>query len=373
MRFAALLLLALLTMPLAAAQGEERIDVRVVIAGEGTPAVGGEGARLLNATPGQSARLALNLTKNYTTFEVRVSGWDVQRARQVVPLLFLDPHEPTCVAKPGSCDYTLFEQFPNERIWDVDGPARVFFTNGTAGEVVLRLGIPGPVNATLVVERDVTPPTFVVRPPQNLTHIGFYQETTTNELALADLQVRPASGGGEWVRNPTPVYHFLQRFPVQGLHADSEYEARVVFTDWAENEATSAPYRVRTLPEPVRPIPVVTPLSPEPNATVARDGVVVRASYQSPESPVLREGVRLFFDKQEVSEKAGHTEGEVAYTVPTPLAPGLHSVSVEVTNEAGGRGVARWTFQVEGREAGAAPWAALAGLAIAAIVATRRR
>lgn len=374
MRVPALVLLALLTLPAVAAQaGNERIDVRITVTRDGEPAATGEGVRVVDHAPGEHARFALNLTRNYTTFEARVSGWDVERARQVLPLLHIDRNASVCAERASPCDYPLFDPFPHERVWDVDGPARVFFTSGAPGEVVLRLGVPGPVNATLVLQRDVTPPTFVVRPPQNVTDIGFYQETTTAELALADLQVR-AVGEEEWVQNPTPMYHYLQKFPVQGLDADTEHEARVVFTDWSGNEATSPTYRVRTLPEPQRPIPLVTPLSPEPNATVPREGLVVRARFTSNESPVPAPGgVRLFFDKREVTADVGLAADEVAYVVPGPLDAGTHSVSVEVTNEAGGRGIARWTFEVGGSRVDAAPWAALAGLALAAVAATRRR
>lgn len=372
MRVPVLVLLALLTLPAVAAQAEDRIDVRIAVARDGEPSVAGGGARLLDHSPGEEARFTLNLTEEYTTFEARVEGWDVERARQVLPLLHLDRNESACAGRSGACDYTLFETFPHERIWDVDGPARVFFTTGTPDEVVLRLGVPGPVNATLVLRRDVTPPTFTLRPPQNVTHIGFYQETTTGELALADLQVRRV-GADDWVQNPTPAYHYLQKFPVQGLRADAEHEARVVFTDWSGNNVTSQTYRVRTLPEPERPIPVVTPLDPPPNATVGREGVVVRARFASNESPVPEGGVRLFFDKQEVTPAVGLSGDEVAYAVPEALDRGLHSVSVEVTNEAGGRGVARWTFEVGGRRVDAAPWAALAALAATALLASRQR
>ncbi|HWH09089.1 MAG TPA: hypothetical protein VNX21_07800, partial [Candidatus Thermoplasmatota archaeon] len=189
MRLAVPVLLALLLAPHALAQAEERIDVRIAVPRQGEPTVTGGGARLLNHTPGEEARFALNLTRDHTTLEVRVANWSVERVRQVLPLLLIDAGEPMCAERTSPCDYPLFEPFPHERVWDVDGPG--------------------------------TPPTFALRPPQNVTDIGFYQETTTGELALADLQVR-AVGKAEWVQNPTPTYHVLQRFPVQGLDADTE-------------------------------------------------------------------------------------------------------------------------------------------------------
>lgn len=374
MRLAAFALLALLLAPLALAQAGERIDVRVVVPAQGEPTVTGEGARLLNHTRGEEVRVALNVTGEHATVEARVTGWNVTRARQVLPLLLVERTEVLCADRSSPCDYPLFEPVNDPAVWDVGGPVRVVHVSGAPGDVVLRLGVPGPVNATLVLARDVAPPTFQVGPPQNVTDIGFYQETTTGELALADLQVRPVAGG-EWVQNPTPAYHVLQKFPIQGLDADAEYEARVVFTDWSGNNVTSPAYRVRTAPEPVRPLPVVTPVAPLPNATLdSGEGVVVRARFESPESPVNVEGVRLFFDKREVTAEVGIGEGEVAYVVPGDLARGSHSVSVEVTNAAGGRGVARWTFDVGGRNVDAgATAAALVGIAVAAMLAARRK
>lgn len=351
----------------ALAQGEGGIDVSIDVPAAGAPTVEGEGVTASEFTEGERYAFTLNLTANYTTFEVTAGpGLDLERPRQLVPALVIAADEAWCKPAKGVCDYTLFEAFPNERIWDVDGPARVFFVDGTASSLRLRLGVPGPVNATLHLQRDVTPPTFTLRPFANVTPIGFYQETVTNELALADLQVR-AEGETEWIPNPTTVYHFLQRFPVQGLDADTTHEYRILFWDWAGNEASTPTLTMRTAPEPIRPIPIVTPDAPSPNATVPAEGVLVRATFTSPDSPVAPEGIRLFFDLEEVSARVGVGDGAVAYT-PGPLEPGLHTVSVEITNEAGGKGTTRWTFEVKGaRTPGLPVWAILAvGLLLAA-------
>lgn len=367
-----LLLVALLAPVAAATDGPGgRIDVHVEVTPTGAT-VDGASVRLLNLTPGEDYRFTLNLTKAYTTFEVRADGLDLERARQLVPHLYIEKGEAECLRVKGTCDFSLFEQFPNDEIWDVDGPARVYFVNGTAEAVVLRLGIPGPVNATLLLARDVTPPNWTLRPMQDLTTIGFYQESVTDELALADLQVR-ARGATEWVQNPTPTFHYLQRFPVQGLTANKTFEWRLLFEDWAGNEASTPTFLVTTPPEPVKPIPVVRVVSPLPNATVPAEGVIVKVAWDSPESPVPTDGIRLFFDKKEITEGIGRGENEAAYVPPTALAPGLHAVSVEVRNEAGGVGVAKWTFTVERAESPLPGAAALLAVACAAAFALAGR
>lgn len=374
-------ILALLTLlaaaPAALAQASDPIDARIGLAPGSEPTYAGpEGiVRFLNATPGERYAWQLNLTANYTTFEVRARGvFDVERPRQAVPLIHLDEHEAICQerATRGPCDYTLFYQFPNERVWDVDGPARVFHVNGTADDIVLRLGIPGPTNATLVLERDVTPPGFALGEVANVTPISFYQETRTDEFALADLQVRE-KGTEEWIQNPTTLYHVLQRFPVQGLDPDTEHEARVVFTDWAGNTATSETYTVRTPPRPQGVKPVVTPLAPAPNSTVEVGSVVIRAAVDDQGVGLADGGLRLFFDLREVREDLVYQDGVLSYTPRTALAPGRHTVSVEATSAEGGTGTARWTFEVAGatrNESPATP--ALALVVLLALVALAR-
>lgn len=369
------LLFLLAAAPEASAQQGGATDARIELAAGRDPTYSGpEGiVTFLNATPGERYAWHLNLTKNYTTLEIRSrEAFDLERPRQAIPHLHLDGREALCQdpKKRGACDYTLFEQFPNERIWDVDGPARVFHVNGTPRDFVLRLGVPGPVNATLVLERDVTPPGYTLGNVTAVTDISFYQETRTDELALADLQVREA-GASEWVRNPTTVYHVLQRFPIQGLDADTDHEARVVFTDWAGNVATSPAYTVRTLPRVEGAKPVVTPLSPAPNSSIEAGPVTIRASVDTGGVGLAEGGLRLFFDLREVRENLSYEDGVLSYTPPATLAPGRHSVNVEATSAEGGTGTARWTFEVAGaarNESPATPLLSLVALfAVAAL------
>lgn len=376
--FAFVLLLLAAAVPVGAAQAADPIDVRIELASGRDPSTtGGNGTvTFLNATPGERYAWTLNLTKDYTTFEIVSRGAvDLARARQLVPTLHLDENETVCqdTRTRGVCDYPLFEPFPNERIWDVDGPARVYFVNDTLSPLRLRLGVPGPTNATLVLTRDVSPPVFTLGPVTNLTRISFLQETRTDELARADLQVRK-KGADEWVQNPTTVFHYIQRFPVQGLDADTEYEARVHFFDWAGNNVTSAPYSVRTPPAPDLPKPVITPLSPEPNGTLEATQVVIRASIDTKGQPLAEGGIRLFLDLKEVRESLVYEDGVLSYLPRTALHPGRHTVNVEATTEEGATGSARWTFEVAGAERNDSPGLPLFALvgALAAVAFARR-
>ena len=365
MRAVPLLVLLVLLVPPAAQAKEDGPDFRVALSPGAPPAYDGpEGwLDLVESTPGERYVWNVSIPVEQASGEFRVTGLDLERPRQLVPTL----------ETPG-VDYPLFEAFPNERVWEAEGGVRVFHVSGTGRELTLRLGLPGG-NGTLVLQRDVTPPTYSLGPVQNLTWRDFYQESRTDELALADLQIRKV-GAAEWVQNPTPVYHVRQRFPVQGLDGATEYETRFIFSDWAGNNVTTPTTRLTTPPEPVRPKPVVTVLEPAANATLDNGTVVLRARVESPESPIEGGDIRLFLDKKEVREGLAF-DGEVfQYAPPQPLAPGLHTVALEVTNAAGGTGVARWSFTVGGDERDApAPGlaAALACVALALVLARRRR
>lgn len=359
-------LAALLLAPAAHAQ-LTTVDVFVEVPADGAPVVAGGGARLALETFEPGERIAWNLTtlKDFVVLEVSFDpgAFDVERREQVVPTLL-----------PAADDYPLFRRFPNPEVWTADAPVRVFHYFEKDGRATLRLGIPAIENATLALTRDVTPPAFTVGAPQDLAAGGFYLETTTQELALADLQ-RREMGEPEWVRNPTTEYHLLQRFPIQGLDPDTEYETRVVFTDWAGNEATSPVRLVRTPALPPVERPVVTPLAPAPNATAEAGGVVVSARIES-SSPVAASGVRVFFDLREVREGIELREGVVSFRPVSPLKSGTHVVAIEATNEAGGTGHARWTFDVaepltHATVPAAAAVLAAAGLALAALAARR--
>lgn len=359
-------LLALLFLaPLSFAQSTpDGIDATLTLAPGAAPTIQAP-AGLVRANETAEARWTfdLSLAREYTTFEVRAAGFGLDRARQLVPTLALP-----------ETDLPLFEEFPNERIWEVDAPARVFRTLGSGDDVILRLGIPGPTNVTLVLALDRIAPKGTIDDPTEISPIGWYQETHTDELALANLQVR-AVGATEWIDNPTPVFHFRQRFPVQGLQADREHEARIIFTDWAQNNVTSPIYIVRTAAMPVAPQPIVRALSPAPNSTVL-DGanVVIRASVRSNESNVTAEGVRVFFDLKEVTPEVAFDGLEVRYTPPAKLEPGLHRVAVEVRNLAGGEAQARWSFEVEApRKEPLPPILAIGALVVAVALAARPR
>lgn len=300
-----------------------------------------------SASPGERYVFTVNSTRDYFTVEVGVSGaFDIERPKQLVPRLALDPNEKGCIAKPDDCLYDIFEPFATERVWEVDSPARVYHVSGTSTDFSLRFGIIGPVNATLTLTRDVTPPEVKLLPIELLTYQSFFATTNTNELSIVDMQVRK-QGAKDWIQSPTPQFHVLQKFPIQGLDADSTYDVRILATDWADNVNEVPIFQVHTLPEPYRPKPTITILTPEPNTTVRATGVALLATIESNESPVPADGVRVFFDKKEVTQDAAYANGQVSYS-PGALAPGHHSASVEVTNDAGGKTVKAWSFDVEG-------------------------
>lgn len=340
MRYALILVAILIAFPPAFAQSTEHVDATITIAPGADPVIEGPAGLVTfeNATLGESYRFNLTLPNEYTSFEFRVSGLDIERVKQLVPMLVVSEEE-----------FPLFEPFPNKEIWDVDGTGNVFYAMGTPEDVVLRLGVAGPRNVTLALTRDVTPPTFEIGEVSNITHFSWYQETRTNELVLGDLQVRKV-GADEWVVNPTPVFHFRQRFPIQGLVPDTEYEAHIIFTDWAGNIAESAIYHVTSAPAPRLPLPVVTPVLPVPNSTIETQFVTFRARVESPESPLDASALSVFVDKRAITTDIRYENGELYYSPPEPLSPGKHSFAVEVYNAAGGKGEAHWTFTVAGSQ-----------------------
>lgn len=310
-------------------------------------------------------RLRTNLTSPEGVVEVR--GWfSVDRPRQVVP-------ESRTAGAPDA-DWHQFIEVAAQALADRPAGARNVNLSGEARNLTLRLALP--VNAAtgeagLRLRRDVAPPVFALGPVQNLTHIGFYLETTTDEPALATVLVRPAAGGEE-VPLPTTSASRLQRFPVQGLAPNAAYLFRVTFQDWAGNSATSADVPVHTLPAPVRPAPRITARTPEANATLPAPVALVAVAFEGP-APRGLDGVQVFVDKT-AQARANMTllPGRLEVRLAPPLGPGAHDVGVELTSAEGGLTVERWAFTVAGATPLPGPaWAALA-LAAAGALARRR-
>jgi hypothetical protein len=359
MRALLLALVALLVAPAACAQDAGvATDFTVRLArGQPPQAEDPQGVlSLVEAVPGE--RLAWNVTiaKDYATGTfVLGDAFDVARPRQVVPTL-----------EVGEGDDPFFTPFPGADVRQADAPARVFTLTREGGADVLRLGLPGPLRATLRLTRDVTPPRATLAGPDVLTPHGFLVEARTDEPALGDLQVRAKGSGGAWLDNPTTAYATLQRFPVQGLDGNATYEARLVSTDWAGNEAVSPVFEVVTPPEPARPAPTLTPLSPAPDATLPPGRVTVRVRVDDTASPLAPGAWRLFVDKHEVPGALRAEGDELVYDPPQAFDAGTHALSVEATNAAGGTGLARWSFQVAPAAATPGSLAPLAILALAA-------
>ncbi len=303
---------------------------------------------------GERYNWTVDVQDEYTVLEMRVhSGFDVDRARQLVPWI----------------DGGHFVELSQRDVSDVDRPTAVFNLTSEEHGWTYELGLPGPGPVTLSLVRDVTPPTVTLHPVRNVTHFSFDAKTSSPEPAMATLVLERPDGTQR--EQPTPHPGTPQRFPVQGLEADTTYSFFVRVEDWSGNQATTRTVNVTTAPAPDPPEPTVEAVRPAPNSTVTRTtGIVLEASIVSEASPVALDGIQVFFDKERV-ERANLTiePDRVLYTVPGPLEPRPYSVSVEVPNEAGGTGVARWSFTVQDETPRGSPTVGV-GAFVAALVAT---
>lgn len=340
----------LLIAPSALAQPTGSIDLVVELRGDAPPTYSTSGILSDHVrTPGERDAWNVTTVKPYTVLEFRVNGtYEVERAMQIVPTLHV----------PGIA-YPFFYVVQREAVWDVDSPDRISNSTTKDGTHVIRLGIPGPANGTLTLERDVTPPNFTLGAIQNVTHFGFYQESKTDEPALGDLQIRKV-GATDWNRNPTTELNYRQRFPVQGLSPNTTYEARLIVTDWAGNSITGSTYAVHSAPAPIIPMPRIVPLTPQPNSTAPSGDVVLSARVELDGLRLANSGLRIYLDKHAITEDLVFENGTLSYHPSTPLASGTHSVLMEATNAQGGLGRAQWTFTIAGERSVSA--ASLLGL-----------
>jgi hypothetical protein len=352
-----LLLIALAVLALAAVPVAAAADFTVTLTPGAPPSFEGAGvsATLAEEVPGE--RVAWNLTgSGQMSGRVVSRGYfDVERPRQVAP--DVDPH------------FDLTEAPPDELANATDG-VRLLNYSREGGDLVLTMTFPLEGVGYLRLTRDVAPPNFTLGPVRNLTHQGFYVETTTDEYAWSDLVLQPAAGG-EAVRNPIGTRTLLQRFPIQGLRPDTPYVWWVNFTDWSANAVQSPQQSLRTLPRPVLPAPTITAQEPTANATLAAPVRLVAVNFTGP-APANLDSVAVFVDKTPQLGNVRLLPGRVEATLTTPLGPGDHTASVELTSDEGGLAVARWAFKVGGARAALPdlPWIALS-LAAAAIVARR--
>lgn len=340
----------------AAAADEGNLTIRVQADGNATASDPEGLVENRTSEPGERYRWTLNLTRDDHTARVHVDrNFPIDRGRQLVPQL----------------DGAHFVEVREGQVAEVDRPATVFNLTAANGTWTYDLGLEGPGEANLTLHRDLTAPELEVVSVGNRSHIGFDVVTNTSENALALLIV---NGPDEDIqRYPTPRPGPWQKFPVQGLNPDKAYRFQVNATDWSGNNATGDYHTVRTTPAPDPPEPDVQPVSPEPNATVSPDDVVVRASWSSPESPVPDDGIRLFFDKERVDpDDFEVADGTLTYHPQGRLAERTYFVSLEIENSAGGEGLARWSFDAQVPRSTPTPTAAsllafaLAGLALAA-------
>lgn len=347
------ILCCLLLVPAAAAAGETDVAIEIDQAGQATVTDGQTQTTQTQAAPGEAYAWELKITDDYDIAEIRIEdAFDVDRGKQIVPLL----------------DGKHFVELRTRDPADVDRPAKVFNLTGANGTWIYRLGLPGPGTVNLSLHQDVTPPRFEMGEVTNLTHYSFDLKTRTPEPALAELSIQ---GPERNLSYPTNAPGIWQRFPAQGLDPDTTYTYHVRFWDWSGNEATSETYELTTDPEPERPPVTVRAIAPLPNTTVpGGPGVVVKAEFESPESPVRTDQIRLFFDKEEIDRSAFSVDGTtVVYEVPEPLEPRTYFVSLEVPNLGGGVGEARWAFTVGEGSQSQAPGIAGVGTVVASLLA----
>lgn len=350
----------------AATAGEGDLTIRIDAGGNVTLSDPEGLVENASADPPDRYAWTLNLTRgdtasgieNYTTAEVLIEkGFPVDRAAQMVPLL----------------DGEHFVRAGGSNVSDVDRPAKVYNRTEEASAYRYGLGLPGPGLAELVLERDIEAPTLTVESVTNVTDIGFDVKTNTSEPANAELSVYEDS---EQIQSyPTPHPGVFQVFPVQGLDANTTYEIEVTAEDWSGNNATAERQQVTTAPAPNPPEPIVTPISPEPDTTISPNEVVVQASFEPNGSTIADDGIRLFFDKERVDRETFQVEGDtLTYRPEGTLGERTYFVAVEVDNQAGGTGVAQWSFDVQVPQSTSSPLTAgLVVLGLAAVAVLGRR
>lgn len=269
--------------------------------------------------------------------EVLTSHFDVERERQVVPLV----------------DEQLFSEVPSTQNVDQGvNPYRVLnITRHDDGSFTYRLSFP--VNeqdgqAVLLLERDVTPPGHTVGEVQDITYNSFFVQTTTDEPAYAVLWIRPADAEPDAaVEHRTTTPSFTQNFPVVGLQPETEYVFHVEFMDWAGNKATSADVAIKTAPLIIGESPQILSVHPEPDSRFDVPPEAIEATFDPVEGEIGQGGVRLFVNLQEVSWDVALQPGIVRYVPAEPFEPGEHVVRIELTNTVNGEASMRWSFIVE--------------------------
>lgn len=259
--------------------------------------------------------------------------FDVDRPKQVVPLL----EAPERV-------FPLFHFLSGPDVWNTDAPAYVYNHSHDGATTVLRVQIPQTPDATLTLQRDTTPPAYSVGEVERLERNSFYQETTTDEFSLAELQWRANGSTDPWVPNPTPAFNTLHRFPIIGLDPDTEYDVRVVFTDWAGNLNITNTYNVQTLAR--GPPPTFAIVSPQPEArSPAGEELVIEARIETGDAEVEPGSVRLFVNLEEVHDGFTFEDGVLTHRITDP-AVGHYVVAVQAETTEGGTDDVRWRFTV---------------------------
>lgn len=219
---------------------------------------------------------------------------------------------------------------------------------------------------------DLEPPRVLGWDVLNLTHDSALLRARASEHALGLLRHWPQGRPGDAIASATPQPALQMDFPLLALRPDTAYEFQLTLRDYSGNTALDEARSLRTLPKPQVPAPVILALQPPENASLAAPVEEVRVAFSNPAGSFdLRQHVRLFVDKREVTEGLAAEPGAIVYRPPRPLGPGEHTVDIILRNSAGGEVERAWRFTVQGAVPGLAPW--LAALAwLGAALAARR-
>ncbi|HVL88151.1 MAG TPA: hypothetical protein VM681_09155 [Candidatus Thermoplasmatota archaeon] len=275
----------------------------------------------------------LNVSAERTVYgRIRFAGtFDVERPRQVVP--------------------TVGGSIPNEysspALEEAAGDHALFNLTGRAQDdgflVEFRVRLPAG-NHSLAFRRDVAPPRIVFLPPENVTYAGALISTTTDEHALCNLEILRESAP-EPVPYPTTEPARFQNYPVIGLRPKTNYTYWATCHDFSGNAARSPTFSLATPERTFVPGPVLETYEPA-NGSVVPVTARVRVTLSTPVGAVETGHVRLFVDRQEVTDRLAFSEGAFSYAPAGGFAPGNHTVLLEARNSEGGTLSFQWRFVV---------------------------
>ena len=92
--------------------------------------------------------------------------------------------------------------------------------------------------------------------------------------------------------------------------------------------------------------PEITSISPADNANVGKNKTPKISAKYADRSGIKLDSIKLFFNDEEVTEKATITETELTYQVKEALENGTYKVKLQLADNAGNKTEKEWTFKV---------------------------